>query len=1135
MNDNPTEGNILVIQNMKFAQLLTTTLLFCLVSLSAENLKPEQVIHQMNRVADWQIDNPSKHHVTDWTQAPFFLGLYNLHQVSHEKKYLEALDGFAQKANYGPGHRVTHADDHAVLQAWLELYQLNGNMKYLRPSIDHFPKVIDALKDYPVASQSGGTFTWCWCDALFMSPPAWAQLSYTTGDRKYLDWADREWWTCTDVLYDPAEKLYYRDNRFFGKKTESGKKIFWARGNGWVVGGLVRMLDFMPADYPSRDRYLALYHDMMYALIKLQNADGLWRTSLLDPQQEIGESSGTAFFVYSMAWGINRGLLPAEKFEPAVEKGWKALCANIQPAGMLGYVQKIGDRPGASGPEATEVYGSGAFLLAGSEIIRMIDPSKRRKELASFQGVKLPTPYMTEAPRVNVRHVPERAGDFAWENDLIAFRTYGPPLRDGAEDSGFDAWLKSVPYPIINKWYIEDATPLKNSKGIKSYHQDQGEGYDGYKVGNTRGCGGISLWQDGKLHNSNTYIGYRIISQTAEKAIFDLYYTSELKGKVVRETKRITVVMGQRLFQCESRFTIDGKPAQLEVAIGVKPQAKGAQPTSDKKGGITSTWETLDGLGFGQAVVLSPAAEKTITHTDESGQVQILSLSRTDKTGYIRWFCGYGWEGQGEVTSAEKWQSYLAEFSKRFLTKPFADHRQSLPVHNLDIPVDPLAPAPVQGVPGATLIKPNGGWCWYQGPRAIVTKQGDVVFTTIAGDSYGGSDAGDLWASSWNPETGKTTHFELHHQFQRDDHDVAGLLERPDGNILAVYGKHSSDRLMRWSITKEAGDITSWAKEKTMDVKAGYCYSNVFRLSEENGRIYNFSRTHGRNPNSMFSDDHGETWTPGWRLLHWGESDYAKHPSYTGVDGARPYLRYASDNKSKIHFVTTEDHPRAFDNSIYHGYYEDGKLHTSDGQVLNTPAAADAKRLTPQSFTRVFEGGKDKVAWTTDLELDEKGYPYTAFSVQVDGANTRGQRKDHTGNDHRYWYARYDGKQWNAHEIAYAGTKIYTKESDYTGLIALDPDDPNTVVISTNADPQTGKPLISKADKKRHWELYKGQTADGGKTWKWTAITSNSKVDNLRPNIPSNPGGKRIILWCRGDMTTFTDYRLDLCGLAEDR
>ncbi len=378
-------------------------LLAAICPLRAAEPKPETILNDMKRVADWQIANPSTHRVHDWTQAPFYLGLARLHQVSGDAKYLGALDSFGKKLHYGPGPRTTHADDDAVLQAWLEMYALDHDPAKLQPSIDRFRKLTTALANKPPKTNSGGTFIWSWCDALFMSPAVWAHLSQITGDPKYVDWADREWWTTTDVLYDTADHLFYRDERFLTRRSPSGAKIFWARGNGWVLGGLIHVLDYLPANHPSRVRYLALYHDMIYAILKLQNSDGLWRSSLLNSQDPLGESSGTAFFTYAMAWGINRGLLPADTFRPAAMKGYQALVKNIQPSGMMGYVQKIGDSPDkdAAGPDSTEVYGSGAFLLAGSEIVRLLDPSKRRNDLATFKGVTLPEHFLpTEAPAI---------------------------------------------------------------------------------------------------------------------------------------------------------------------------------------------------------------------------------------------------------------------------------------------------------------------------------------------------------------------------------------------------------------------------------------------------------------------------------------------------------------------------------------------------------------------------------------------------------------------------------------------------------------------------------------------------------------------------------------------------------------
>ncbi len=175
------------------------------------------------------------------------------------------------------------------------------------------------------------------------------------------------WWKTTDYLYDKNEHLYYRDSRFFGQK------IFWSRGNGWVLAGLARVLQNMPADYPERPRYVALLREMSARIAALQQSDGYWRTSLLDAKAyPLPETSGTAFFVYALAWGVNEGLLDRAPYEPVIRKGWSALVRAVHPDGMLGFVQRIGDQPGSTSSSTTEIYGSGAFLLAASEVYRLI-------------------------------------------------------------------------------------------------------------------------------------------------------------------------------------------------------------------------------------------------------------------------------------------------------------------------------------------------------------------------------------------------------------------------------------------------------------------------------------------------------------------------------------------------------------------------------------------------------------------------------------------------------------------------------------------------------------------------------------------------------------------------------------------
>jgi hypothetical protein len=190
--------------------------------------------------------------------------------------------------------------------------------------------------------------------------------------------------------------------------------------------------------------------------------------------------------------------------------------------------------------------------------------------------------------------------------------------------------------------------------------------------------------------------------------------------------------------------------------------------------------------------------------------------------------------------------------------------------------------------------------------------------------------------------------------------------------------------------------------------------------------------------------------------------------------------------------------------------------------------------IGPKDLTRVFEGGPDKVAWTIDLHLDPAGNPYTVFSVQTDGAAERGNPgATETGQDHRFYYARWDGSQWQTHQMAYAGTRLYPGEDDYTGLATLHPHDPDTVYISTNADPVSGAPLISNADGERHREIFRGVTVDGGVTWEWTPVTENSSADNLRPIVPIREPGRTALLWARGTLRAYTDFDLDIVGLFD--
>lgn len=202
-----------------------------------------------------------------------------------------------------------------------------------------------------------------------MAPPVWAQLAQATRQDKYLAYMDHEWHITSNLLWDPEEHLFFRDSSYFDKREKNGKKIFWSRGNGWVMGGLVRVLAFMPKDDPRRPFYEEKFRQMAEEIRSIQGADGLWRPGLLDaadyPNPEI---SGSAFFVYAMAWGISQGLLDSREFHPAVARGWGGLVHHIYKDGRLGSIQPVGAAPGAYSLGASYVFGTGAFLLAGSQV-----------------------------------------------------------------------------------------------------------------------------------------------------------------------------------------------------------------------------------------------------------------------------------------------------------------------------------------------------------------------------------------------------------------------------------------------------------------------------------------------------------------------------------------------------------------------------------------------------------------------------------------------------------------------------------------------------------------------------------------------------------------------------------------------
>jgi rhamnogalacturonyl hydrolase YesR len=349
------------------------------------------------QVADWQIAhheeqgkyralptvppswaNRERYHDLDWHQGALYSGMDQWRKIADDPtKYTQWLQDIGERNKWTLHRRPYHADDHTVGQFYLSFYEDFKQPDMLKPTQQQFDWILEHPKTGTLDWLADNTHAhdrWGWCDALFMAPPVWARLAKITGDSKYLDFMDQEYHATYDLLWSKKDKLFWRDSSFFGKTENNGQDIFWARGNGWVFGGLALMIPDLPQDWQGRQFYVDLFTTMATQLKAIQREDGTWSMGLLGgvegyPQVE---TSGTSFFTFGLTWGINNGILDSDEYRPVVMKAWRALQLAVNHEGMLGNVQPVGAAPGDSFPNYTEVYGVGAFLAAGSELYTLL-------------------------------------------------------------------------------------------------------------------------------------------------------------------------------------------------------------------------------------------------------------------------------------------------------------------------------------------------------------------------------------------------------------------------------------------------------------------------------------------------------------------------------------------------------------------------------------------------------------------------------------------------------------------------------------------------------------------------------------------------------------------------------------------
>ena len=403
----------------------------------------------------------------------------------------------------------------------------------------------------------------------------------------------------------------------------------------------------------------------------------------------------------------------------------------------------------------------------------------------------------------------------------------------------------------------------------------------------------------------------------------------------------------------------------------------------------------------------------------------------------------------------------------------------------------------------------DGAWCWFSDPRAIYTnsKNGIVVTGWV-------NKSGDIYAASLEPLTGKVKRKRLYSQLEADDHDNPAFLELADGNILSQYTWHNG-RAGRMGViqnlTQHPYDIKSfgdsilfkpWSDELVNKYKKeSYTYANPIQLEKENNKLYCFGRWIGFKPNFVTSVDQGRTWSAPQVII----------TSKTLDINNRPYVKYFSDGKSKIHLLFTDGHPNSEPlNSVYYCYYENNAFWRADGSLI---CSINNLPFHPEDASVVYKANKEAgKAWIFDIVVDKKGRPVVAYTRYPD--NSR----------HLYHYAVYDNNKWVDHLLVNSGGWFpqtpagqQQREQNYSGGMTIDPLQPETVYFSHQVNGV--------------FEISKASTTTMGKSWKVLPVTRNSILNNVRPIVPRyrKKADPMVLLWMQfRKYLHYTDYDSDI-------
>jgi rhamnogalacturonyl hydrolase YesR len=341
--------------------------------------KKQEILTLLKKANSWQMAHPvMKPDDRNWERATWYTGVMAAWKATKDRSFLDQALEWGRQHEWQVGTEAAGANRLFCVETWAEIYFVKKDSAMIEPAIKWLatPDPISPAGSRqwyvdPYGDSHNKVLGSVYVDSLY-GASALAMLAKATGDQKYVNIMNAFFDDVTGQLLDKESGLYYRDPRFIGQQTANGKKIFWSRGNGWAFAGIARVLEYLPKNHPSRQHYLEIFRRQAAELIKRQGADGLWRVNLEDPDQFPNpETSGTGFFCFGLAWGINHGVLNRKEYLPAVEKAWAGLTQSLSSEGKVLWGQQVDGEPHLVARESTHEYVTGTFLLSGSEIYNL--------------------------------------------------------------------------------------------------------------------------------------------------------------------------------------------------------------------------------------------------------------------------------------------------------------------------------------------------------------------------------------------------------------------------------------------------------------------------------------------------------------------------------------------------------------------------------------------------------------------------------------------------------------------------------------------------------------------------------------------------------------------------------------------